>query len=51
MNMVSPGTSEAVLQDYRKIFSSRDNSLTLWPATPGPAVFVAAGGHDEQILS
>jgi hypothetical protein len=42
------GTPEAVLQDYRKIFATHDNSLSLWPATPGPVVFVAAGGHDEQ---
>jgi hypothetical protein len=44
----SQGTPDAVLQDYRTVFSSRENPLTMWPAAPGPAVFVAPGGHDEQ---
>jgi hypothetical protein len=42
------GTPEAVLRDYRSVFGTRENPLTLWPAVPGPVIFPVAGGHDEQ---
>jgi hypothetical protein len=42
------GTPEAVLNDYRGVFSTPQNTLQWWPSAPGPAVFVVPGGHDEQ---
>jgi hypothetical protein len=44
------GTPEAVLNDYRAVFATPENSLEWWPAAPGPAVFVVPGGHDEQFF-
>jgi hypothetical protein len=44
------GTPEAVLNDYRAVFATPENSLQWWPAAPGPAVFVVPGGHDEQFF-
>lgn len=44
------GTPEAVLDDYREVFAAAENRLTLWPAAPGPVVFTAVGGHDEQFF-
>ncbi len=42
------GRPDAVLNDYRTVFSSPENPLKLWPFTPGPALFATPGGFDEQ---
>jgi hypothetical protein len=44
----SKGTPDAVLGDYRNVFGTVENSLSFWPSAPGPAIFCAPGGDDEQ---
>lgn len=46
----SLGTPEAVFEDYRAEFATKENPLKRWPQGPGPAVFVVPGGHDEQFF-
>ncbi|MBI5059736.1 hypothetical protein HZB60_08155 [candidate division KSB1 bacterium] len=42
------GSPEAVLADYRAALGTPQNTLEFWPSAPGPAIFTAVGGHDEQ---
>jgi hypothetical protein len=42
------GSPEAVFADYRRALGTTANPLTNWPSAPGPAIFTAVGGLDEQ---